>query len=1260
MLDKTDAPLIHESYPLAVAYTALLDAVKSVTIAVENLQLPSANTHCETVAPEEVNEVMIKSSWSGMLAALSLLLNACGDEQVTEDILKAHETYVYLCGKMKLTIPRDAFITELCKGSLPPQYAFTLVAAKIPLPPAVAPSSQTGGDSEDDEGAGVTYVFGAHSNEEKGGKKGVVHHQQKPDASGGKGGHMSTRPHGNLPIQESAHFVEITAKNLQYMRTLLNLAHCHGDILTTSWKLVLTTLQHLSTLLGLRAQQDGSLKPSGTSTSDSTNLTLPSSPGKKSELLSICNLLSRLFESSRYVSEESLLMLVDAVCQLSAENVKNPKNTNLFAIAKLLETGLCNMERIKVVWKRMTGHFLEICECSDTTTRLYAADSLTMLVRVVLSKNQEIDKKELNTLQLLLISPLLSLTSNQYVDVRLKQLECVQQILQLCGQSLTQSWSLVLQIISITSHSHNELLVRSGFQGLQLVVTDFLPSLPALCLPVCIAVASQYGVQNEDLNISLTSIGLLWNIADFLFQNKSAVVQSLDGVALIADTNSSEESATEHHSAIDIDITTIDQFELTKAQSLLSQFTNNLPPFDTLWMLLFLNLTKLCVNDRPAVRKSASQTLFSTVMAHGPLLQLDTWPDVLWKILFPLLTKVNSLAGSASTSSLSGSIMMHHSRDTAHKQWAETQVLIITGVARLFQSRRNALSTLDCYLNVWTTFLDYIKVCACNCTEEVAIAAVDSLYKTLELPKKLTAHSSNGSLALPKHSSKSSIGEVPVVTSDGYKKTSMVMTPEDSDDSSADYSLETVTPAQIELYTATWKIWASIGKITIIDRVVVGARVEDLLATNVADTSDKVRALELLVPSQQYMLTYLNCFPLLIVRLQENFTTEDLHIFSDIVTAALRMPVTKDTSPFLVPPFQEYAISAVQDAVLRAVVSLYTYIPKLPKTWLTSSSSNSLKISEVLKVEASSLPLCPAILRELLSYVQWSCTEPTKSSKKEKHFFLLVGYTAFSQVALQLAYDLYMSHPEYPVILEGESIAEFLKALHLPLKQKCSCPSPVLWKQSLDVLIDVLHTGLALGWEHGTHTEQMWNELAAVLEDFLFANSTGQQPAEVQRELEIFDVKLIDLIKKDILPHCSKTPESFQKSLTSILNKGSIHTATDVLSGDDTCSVCFRENFARACFEALLQFSFISSKESNIDATSQVALNALLERSREVLLQFMKDEPLAGSCPLPRARINEVSLILKSITVLINTLRAAQQDPSIKGKTMHTSVFYPK
>lgn len=111
-------------------------------------------------------------------------------------------------------------------------------------------------------------------------------------------------------------------------------------------------------------------------------------------------------------------------------------------------------------------------------------------------------------------------------------------------------------------------------------------------------------------------------------------MQSLNGVTLAttAASNNDDDTFNDLHATIDIDMKSIDQFELNKAQMLLSQFSDALPAFDTLWMLLFLSLTKLCVDDRPAVRKSATHTLFSTVMAHGPLLQLNTWPDVLWKV----------------------------------------------------------------------------------------------------------------------------------------------------------------------------------------------------------------------------------------------------------------------------------------------------------------------------------------------------------------------------------------------------------------------------------------------------------------------------------------------------------------------------------------------------------------------------------------------------------------------------------------------------
>lgn len=64
--------------------------------------------------------------------------------------------------------------------------------------------------------------------------------------------------------------------------------------------------------------------------------------------------------------------------------------------------------------------------------------------------------------------------------------------------------------------------MRSGFQSLQLVVTDFLPIMPFYCLQISVGVAAKFGLQNEDVNISLTAVGLIVsirfrNVASLLF-----------------------------------------------------------------------------------------------------------------------------------------------------------------------------------------------------------------------------------------------------------------------------------------------------------------------------------------------------------------------------------------------------------------------------------------------------------------------------------------------------------------------------------------------------------------------------------------------------------------------------------------------------------------------------------------------------------------------------------------------------------------------
>jgi hypothetical protein len=78
------------------------------------------------------------------------------------------------------------------------------------------------------------------------------------------------------------------------------------------------------------------------------------------------------------------------------------------------------------------------------------------------------------------------------------------------------------------------------------------------------------------------------------------------------------------------------------------------------WLYLFIPRWNtfvsgdLCVDSRPAVRKSAGQTLFSTISAHGGLLHQPTWQAVLWQ---------------ASVSQLHGHILrmyktLHHNAST--------------------------------------------------------------------------------------------------------------------------------------------------------------------------------------------------------------------------------------------------------------------------------------------------------------------------------------------------------------------------------------------------------------------------------------------------------------------------------------------------------------------------------------------------------------------------------------------------------------------
>lgn len=132
MLDKMEPPSVPDGYGISVAYGCLLDIVRSISLAIHGpSKVPnSTNTfsskqqielrtdlrfifqlklgeqtafqYKDRVTQEEraLHAQLITSSWCGLLAALTPLIDAATDESATENVLKAMQNYASLCGTL--------------------------------------------------------------------------------------------------------------------------------------------------------------------------------------------------------------------------------------------------------------------------------------------------------------------------------------------------------------------------------------------------------------------------------------------------------------------------------------------------------------------------------------------------------------------------------------------------------------------------------------------------------------------------------------------------------------------------------------------------------------------------------------------------------------------------------------------------------------------------------------------------------------------------------------------------------------------------------------------------------------------------------------------------------------------------------------------------------------------------------------------------------------------------------------------------------
>jgi len=263
--------------------------------------------------------------------------------------------------------------------------------------------------------------------------------------------------------------------------------------------------------------------------------------------------------------------------------------------------------------------------------------------------------------------------------------------------------------------SHNEPVIdRSSrqwvnvsslaFQNLKLILDEFLEPAPSeesdesplkstqardAILDCCVA----FGRSRHDVNTSLTATGMLWSLAD-----RDSSPDTLD--------------------------------------------------------VVLLKLASLAMDDRPELRNCSVNTLFSCVVGLGEQFTDEQWKTCLDETIFGIMTGITSAINDSENKEASGSsteerykVAVHHSRNSARKQWATTQILVLRGlerVLRIFFSR--LLETLldttqdQWFLITWTKILQVSFDCAIIVGEretlDMRLAGVELIVLCAQLSSK--------------------------------------------------------------------------------------------------------------------------------------------------------------------------------------------------------------------------------------------------------------------------------------------------------------------------------------------------------------------------------------------------------------------------------------------------------------------------------------------------------------------------------------------
>ncbi|KAJ0957425.1 putative Sec7 domain, mon2, dimerization and cyclophilin-binding domain, Sec7 domain superfamily [Helianthus annuus] len=398
---------------------------------------------------------------------------------------------------------------------------------------------------------------------------------------------------------------DMHSKNVEALRTLLDLCDSEPDTLQDSWNAVLECISRLDYTTSIPAMTAIVMHGANQISRDAVVQSLKELAGKPSQ---------QVFLNSVRLPSESVVEFFTALCNVSVEELKHIP-ARVYSLQKLVDISYYNMARIRMVWARiwsvLSNHFIAAGSHHDEKVAMYAIDSLKQLV------TKYLERAELAsfTFQNDILKPFVILMRHSRSErIRKLLVDCIVQMIK-SKVGIKSGWRSVFMVFTAAASDELGSIVESAFENVEQVILEHFDQVVGDCFMDCVNCLISFANSKSSPRISLKAIALLRICEDRLAEG-FIPGGSLKPVNANVDTTY---DVTEHY-----------------------------------WFPMLAGLSDLTSDPRAEISKCALEVLFDLLNERGRHFSPTFWESIFHRVLFPIFDHVRHAGIENTTASKDG------------------------------------------------------------------------------------------------------------------------------------------------------------------------------------------------------------------------------------------------------------------------------------------------------------------------------------------------------------------------------------------------------------------------------------------------------------------------------------------------------------------------------------------------------------------------------------------------------------------------------